>query len=45
MELHIPWLPLLALGFALLLLATVTTLLSARSAMSGNVVRAVKDDW
>ncbi len=45
MELHIPWLPLLSLGFALLLLATVTTLLSARSAMSGNVVRAVKDDW
>jgi len=45
MELHIPWLPLLALGFALLLLATVTTLLSARSVMSGNVVRAVKDDW
>jgi putative ABC transport system permease protein len=45
MELHVPWLSLLALGFALLLLATLTTLLSARSAMSGNVVRAVKDDW
>ena len=45
MELHIPWLALTALGFVLLLLATATTLVSARSAMSGNVIRAVRDDW
>ena len=45
MELHIPWLTLLTLGFVLLLLATATTLVSARSAMSGNVIRAVRDDW
>jgi putative ABC transport system permease protein len=45
MELHVPWLPLSLLGVALLLLATATTLVSARAAMSGNVIRAVKDDW
>ena len=45
MELHMPWSALIALGFVLLLLATATTLVSARSAMSGNVIRAVRDDW
>jgi putative ABC transport system permease protein len=45
MDLRVPWGPLLALAVVLLVLATATTLVSARSAMSGNVVRAVKDDW
>ena len=45
MDLRVPWGPLLALAIVLLVLATATTLFSARSAMSGNVVRAVKDDW
>jgi putative ABC transport system permease protein len=45
MDLHVPWLPLSALAAALLLLATATALGSARSAMSGDAVRAVKDDW
>ena len=45
MELHVPWIALFALATALLALATVTTLISARSAMGGDAVRAVKDDW
>jgi putative ABC transport system permease protein len=45
MELHVPWLLLLALAAALLVLATATTLVSARGAMSGDAIRAVKDDW
>ena len=45
MDLRVPWGPLLALAVVLLVLATATTLVSARSAMSGNVVRAVKEDW
>ena len=45
MDMRVPWGPLLALAVTLLVLATATTLVSARSAMSGNVVRAVKEDW
>jgi len=45
MDLHVPWLALLALAVVLLVLATATTLVSARAAMGGDVVRAVKDDW
>jgi putative ABC transport system permease protein len=45
MELHVPWLLLLTLAVALLVLATATTLVSARGAMSGDAIRAVKDDW
>ncbi len=45
MDLRMPWVPMSALAFVLLLLATATTLVSARTAMSGNVVRAVKEDW
>jgi putative ABC transport system permease protein len=45
MDLRVPWGALLALAVTLLVLATATTLVSARSAMSGNVVRAVKEDW
>jgi putative ABC transport system permease protein len=45
MDLHVPWISLLVLAFALLGLATATTLVSARSAMGGDAIRAVKDDW
>jgi putative ABC transport system permease protein len=45
MDLHMPWLSLLALAATLLILATATTLVSARGAMSSDAIRAVKDDW
>ena len=45
MDLHVPWVSLLAFAIILLALATATTLVSARSAMGGDVIRAVKDDW
>jgi len=45
MSVHVPWLALSMLGAALLVLATLTTLGSARHAMGIDVVRAVKDDW
>ena len=45
MELHVPWVPLLALALGLLVLATATTLVSARQAMGDDAVHAVKDDW
>jgi putative ABC transport system permease protein len=45
MDLHVPWGPLLALALSLLALATATTLVSARGAMAGDAIRAVKDDW
>jgi putative ABC transport system permease protein len=45
MDLHFPWAPLAVLAVALLASATATTLASARGAMSGDAIRAVKDDW
>ncbi|MEO8345825.1 MAG: FtsX-like permease family protein [Betaproteobacteria bacterium] len=45
MDLHVPWGPLLALALSLLALAIATTLVSARGAMAGDAIRAVKDDW
>jgi len=45
MELHIPWLALMAFCSAMLLLATLTAVFSGRQAMSADVVRAVKEDW
>ncbi len=45
MDLSMPWQPLAALAATVLLLATATAVASARSAMSSDVVRAVKDDW
>ncbi len=45
MDLHMPWLSLLALAAMLLVLSTATTLVSARGAMTSDAVRAVKDDW
>ena len=45
MELHVPWVRCWLLALGLLVLATATTLVSARSAMSDDAVHAVKDDW
>jgi putative ABC transport system permease protein len=45
MELHVPWLPLAFFTGAMLVLASVTAVASGRQAMSGDVVRAVKEDW
>ena len=45
MDMHVPWASLAALAIVLLALATATALASARGAMSGDAIRAVKDDW
>lgn len=45
MDLHLPWLPLASFTAAMLVLASLTALASGRQAMSGEVVRAVKEDW
>jgi len=45
MELHVPWLPLAAFTAVMLVLASITAVASGRQAMSGVVVRAVKEDW
>jgi len=45
MELHVPWLPLALFTAVMLVLASVTAVASGRQAMSGDVVRAVKEDW
>ena len=45
MDMHVPWTSLAALAIVLLALATATALASARGAMSGDAIRAVKDDW
>jgi putative ABC transport system permease protein len=45
MEIHVPWISLAALIAVLLVAAVATTVSSARQAMSGDVVRAVREDW
>jgi len=45
MELHVPWISLAGLTAVLLVAAVATTVASARQAMSGDVVRAVREDW
>jgi len=45
MELHVPWLPLALFTAVMLVLASITAVASGRQAMSGDVVRAVKEDW
>jgi putative ABC transport system permease protein len=45
MELHVPWTGLVLFSFVMLALATVTAAVSGRQAMSGDVVRAVREDW
>jgi putative ABC transport system permease protein len=45
MELHLPWLPLALLAALVIAAAVVTAVWSGRAAMSGDVVRAVREDW
>ncbi|MDB5904486.1 MAG: h16 [Betaproteobacteria bacterium] len=45
MDMTIPWRDLAVLGAALVAAATVTAMLSGRRAMSGEVTRAVREDW
>ena len=45
MEMHLPWAALAGFCAVMLALATLTALASARQAMSGAVLRAVREDW
>ena len=45
MDIHMPWTSLAVLTAVLLAAAVATTVASARQAMSGDVVRAVREDW
>ena len=45
MDLSIPWVGLAVFSGALLSLATITSVVAAREAMSDDAVRVVKDDW
>jgi putative ABC transport system permease protein len=45
MDLHMPWRLLAEFVAAMLALATLTAIVSGRAAMSGEAVRAVKEDW
>jgi putative ABC transport system permease protein len=45
MEMHLPWTTLAGFCLVMLALATLTALASARQAMSGAVLRAVREDW
>jgi len=45
MELHLPWQLLAEFVAVMLALATVTAVASGRQAMSGEAVRAVREDW
>jgi putative ABC transport system permease protein len=45
MELHMPWLPLAGLAALIVAAAAATAVWSGRAAMSGDVVRAVREDW
>ena len=45
MELYLPWRLLAEFVIAMLLVATLTAVASGRRAMSGEAVRAVKEDW
>ena len=45
MELHVPWRLLAEFVAIMLALATLTAIASGRQAMSGEAIRAVKEDW
>jgi len=45
MELHVPWRLLAEFVAVMLAMATLTAIASGRQAMSGEVIRAVKEDW
>jgi putative ABC transport system permease protein len=42
---HVPWAALGVLSALLIVAAAVTAAVSGRQAMTGDVVRAVKEDW
>jgi len=45
MDLHVPWLRLLALDLAVVLAGTATAWVAGRSAAGRDAVQAVKEDW
>ena len=45
MQLHVPWGPLAVFSALMLALAAVTAVASGRKALSGDAVRAVREDW
>ena len=45
MQLNLPWKGLIAVALVLLVSATLTALVSGRHAVSGNAIRAVREDW
>ena len=45
MDVHVPWLALLAISAVLVLTATATAMFSGRNAMGREPIAAVKDDW
>jgi putative ABC transport system permease protein len=45
MDLAVPWAPLAAFCAVMLAAAALTATVSARAAMAGDAVRAVKEDW
>ncbi|MCO6427883.1 ABC transporter permease [Nitrosomonas communis] len=45
MQLHLPWPWLAIMALAMLLAAALTALVAGRQAVSGSVIRAVKEDW
>jgi putative ABC transport system permease protein len=45
MQLHMPWATLATVAAALLASAALTALVAGRQAVSGNAVRAVREDW
>ncbi|MGZ5093559.1 MAG: ABC transporter permease, partial [Burkholderiales bacterium] len=45
MDMYLPWQALASIAAALVIAAAVTAVLSARRAMTGDVTRAVREDW
>jgi len=45
MQLHIPWRSLIIVALSLLVAAALTALFAGRAAVSGHVLRAVREDW
>ncbi len=45
MQLHLPWRMLATVAAVLLCSATLTALVAGRQALSGSVIRAVREDW
>ncbi|TDI78716.1 MAG: ABC transporter permease, partial [Betaproteobacteria bacterium] len=45
MQLNLPWKGLIAVALVLLVSAALTALVSGRHAVSGNAIRAIREDW